>query len=342
MATAAKQFRFVGALLQRYRFYVLLAAMAAGLAVTALEKFRPATIEPLRHRIFVLLDSYLHPTRELVLMSKDFGRSIGHLWEVENEYQELKNRLLAAEADLQATREQLRRLGRISGLRQWESPEELEFVLADVTGFSTEDQSAELLINRGSLDHLEPGLPVVGQRGLVGVIREVAPRTARVQALPDKLSAVGVAEADSRGRGIILGRGRNEPLEFIPENETQPVRPGTVLITSGFRNSVYPKGLIVGTIQSNSYNDQSVEYGVVQPAENLDALEEVLVIRRASHAPPPADEKGLGHFSLDMPTTTTLRSESLTTGTLLFTTKPEPLPAEPVAAPDEEPEEDAP
>src|SRR6185295_8352191 len=115
-------------------------------------------------------------------------------------------------------------------------------------------------------------------KGLAGVIREVSQRSARVQALTDPLSAVGVADLETRHRGIAFGRGRAKPLEFIPENEIQPITPGALLITSGFGNSIYPKGLIVGRIQEKLQNQLGVVYGAIEPAENFNALEEVLVI----------------------------------------------------------------
>lgn len=311
MPSRSDVYRRFAFLLGRFKLYLLLLVLAGGFAVAAIERWRPGLIDSQRHFIFVALDAYFHPTRELVLASQKFAARVERLWGIEENYEKTNQKLTLALAELQSTREQMRRLGRISGLRQWESPAELEFVLADVTGFSSQDRSAELLINRGRLDHLEPGLPVVGQKGLVGVIREVTDRSARVQALADPLSAVGVAETESRARGIVMGHGRDEPVQFVPENETQPVREGTVLITSGFKNSVYPKGLIVGKIRGQRSNDRDVEYGVVVPAENLNALEEVLVIRRTNPATS-GSEKGLGSFTLDMPTTGTLANDPAT------------------------------
>ncbi len=283
--------------------------MGTGLWIAALERWRPEIIEPARHQLFVILSAYLQPTRVATQKALEFGGRASDLWKVETENQQLRHRLMRAEAELQATQEQLRRLGRVSGLRQWRGSEELEFLPADVIGFSTEEQSAVLTINRGSADHLRVGLPVVGQNGLAGVIREVADRSARVQALTDPMSAVGVADLETRRRGIVFGRGRDAETEFIPDNEIQPITPGAVLITSGFGNSLYPKGLIVGRIKERRTNKRGLIYGVIEPAENLSALEEVLVIRPSERFSAQSGES-LGTLDLEMSTTPTLTPSS--------------------------------
>jgi cell shape-determining protein MreC len=85
--------------------------------------------------------------------------------------------------------------------------------------------SAEWIINRGAADGMEVGLPVVGQNGLAGVIREVSDRTSRVQALSDPQSAVGVAERDARNRGIVFGVGRDLPWSSFPKTRTHRSSP---------------------------------------------------------------------------------------------------------------------
>ena len=122
--------------------------------------------------------------------------------------------------------------------------------------------------------------------------------------ITDPMSVVGVADRRTRDRGVLYGRGRDAPLEFIPEDETKPIEPGAVLITSGLGGSVYPKGLIVGSIGERRENQKGVSYGVVTPAENLGALEEVLVIRRASRGSHSFQE-GLGDLDVGSPSSLT-------------------------------------
>ncbi len=289
--------------LDQLRAPIFAVALVVSLATTAVERFRPSFVEPHRHRVFVALDVFFFPLRAVAGTAEGRVDSVRDLYEIEADRDALREELMLTRAKLQFTEEELRRVGRVSGLRRWSGHSELEFVLADVTGFTGDDRRAELILSLGAQDGLEPGMPVVGRGGLAGVIREVTERSARVQALSDPLSAVGVTDLATRSRGVIFGRGRDAALEYIPENETQPIEPGAILITSGFRNSVYPKGIIVGRIERPRSNEHGVRFGAVNPAENLNALEEVLIIRRADRTDVNPLE-GLGEFTLEMPATT--------------------------------------
>lgn len=274
--------------------------LVLGTAVSTVERFRPAWIEPLRQTVSVGLSGYFQPLLEATQKGRHLAYRLAELWGVESEYRRLQRDLKQTRLELQLVREELRRMGRISGLRRWRGPEALEFVLAEVIGFSMEGSSAEWVINRGSTHGMEVGLPVVGQNGLAGVIREVSERSSRVQALTDPLSAVGVAQTETRSRGIVFGAGRDLPLEFLPENENAPIVPGTELITSGFENSVYPKGIVVGTIRARRTNFRGAVYGVVEPAESFNSLEEVLVITRAPGVSPAGPMEGLGRYTFQI------------------------------------------
>lgn len=284
----------------RLGVYLLVGLLAFGIALSLVERVRPGWIEPARRRISVGLSGYFQPLLESTKEGRRFTRRVNDLWGVEGDYRRLEQELARTRLDLQLAQEQLRTLGRISGLRRWRGPQDLEFMLADVIGFSVAGSSAEWVINKGASHGMEVGLPVVGQNGLAGVIREVSERSSRVQALTDPLSAVGVAESENRSRGIVFGVGRDLPLEFVPEDESSPILPGTKLITSGFENSVYPKGIVVGTIRAKRNNFRGAAYGVVEPAEAFNALEEVLVITRAPGVASGGPLEGLGKYSFRM------------------------------------------
>lgn len=300
----------------RWGLYLLAGLLVFGSALSLIERFRPGMVEPVRRRISVGLSGYFQPLLESTKEGRRLARRVSELWGVESDYRRLEAELARTRLELQLAQEQLRTLGRISGLRRWRGPQELEFVLADVIGFSVAGSSAEWVINKGAQHGMEVGLPVVGQNGLAGVVREVSERSARVQALTDPLSAVGVAEAENRSRGIVFGAGRDMPLEFVPENESSPILPGTRLITSGFENSVYPKGIVVGTIKARRNNFRGAAYGVVEPAESFNALEEVLVITRSPGVASSGPLEGLGRYSFEMTPQGAAEGDEATTASL--------------------------
>lgn len=302
---------------KRLRWVVPILLLGGAAAVSALERWRPERVEPARHRAFGLLSAYLDPIRLAARSANEAALRAANRGAGGKDVAGMERRLMQMEAELQHEREMVRRLERVSGLSQWSKSGELKFILADVVGFRTEDRSAELTINRGRLDGVREGLPVVGQRGLVGVVREAADRSARVQAITDTLSAVGVSDAATRNRGIVRGMGREEEPSFIPETEVQPIIPGSVLITSGLSNSLYPKGLVVGTIRGKTTNKHGLVMGIVEPAENFSQIEEALVIRPAADLETDAGDGklwgSLSSFSIRMTTSTLEREDAPTT-----------------------------
>jgi hypothetical protein len=108
---------------------------------------------------------------------------------------------------------------------------------------------------------------------------------------------------ESRARGILYGQGRNKPLAFMPENEVQPIDVNAVLTTSGFENSVFPKGVVIGAIKDRKLNPYGMPYGVVKPAVAFESIEEVLLVlpRGRGGRVDEATTGTLGRYEIGMP-----------------------------------------
>lgn len=317
---------------QRWHPAILLLLVILGLGVSALEKWR----QPEVYRLWgaISLRSALDPVMRATRGGVQFVRQLGRAQALAEENRDLRNSLTEARLEAQFTAEELRRVQRLSGLGQWSGPPELTFMMADVIGLVTNEESAEMVINRGAAHGVWPRDPVVALGGLIGLVQSVDERTAHVQALSDPLSAVGVVATQNRARGVVYGRGRGHALEFIPENEVQPIEVNSTLVTSGFENSVYPKGIVVGRIVAREANMYGMPYGAVQPVVPFESIEEVLlVVPRQRSGAQLVSTNTLGRFSLQIPllageldapttatgtapTSTTLRQ---TTGTLSLT-----------------------
>ena len=265
--------------LHRFRGLLLLIALVLGFSIAALERWRPETIEPAQHRLTGLVESYLRPIRTSTRSTTRFARRVSELWRFQGEYEDLRMQLARVETELQVTGAQLRRLERLSGLRPVGAPRGLNFLLTEIIGFYTEDQSAMWVINRGRTDDIAVGSPVMGLKGLVGIIDKVlSERSSQVRALTDPRSAIAVMDPLRRDRGIVYGRGRSATLEFYPERDDQIIWPGAELRTSGNNNSLYPAGLLIGTIMDRRFDERGIAFGVVQAAENFESLEELFII----------------------------------------------------------------
>lgn len=303
----------------RIRLVLLIVLLTLGVGTAAVEKWRQEDFARVGNRIHDKIAYFLNPISERTHKVVIVAFKINELFKVEEE----KTGLLRQNSELniknQLLAEELLRINRLAGLGHWSGPTDLMFLPADVTGLITSGQSAALIINCGRAEGVRAHDPVVALEGLVGIVQSVALHTAKVQAITDPISNVGVMDSASRARGVIIGRGRNELMEFMPENEVQPINIGGVLITSGFENSVFPKGIVVGMIQDRKLNTYGMTYGKVKPAASFEALEEVLLVipKNRLAGTPDATTATLGVKRIFMPATLTNdRAATATTTTL--------------------------
>ncbi|MEX0856426.1 MAG: rod shape-determining protein MreC [Gemmatimonadota bacterium] len=154
--------------------------------------------------------------------------------------------------------EENERLRSLLGLRERSG---LTYVPASATRPGTPGSEGMFLLDVGSDDGVVVNAPVIVAEGLVGVIREVGPRTAlamdwthpdfRVSVMTVDGGVFGVAEPRA---GAFRG-GDRLILNSIPFHT--PVEPGAVVVTSGVQGAVYPRGIMVGTIADLAEEDAS-------------------------------------------------------------------------------------
>jgi rod shape-determining protein MreC len=111
------------------------------------------------------------------------------------------------------------------------------------------------------------------------VIRPTA-RTSTVQLLIDRSAAAGAMIERSRVQGVAVGTGEGDlRLDFVPG--TADVEVGDLVVTSGI-DGIYPKGFILGQIESVDRRGEAWGDIVIRPAVNFAALEAVLVVTGAA------------------------------------------------------------
>ncbi len=134
-----------------------------------------------------------------------------------------------------------------------------------------------VIINRGSNDGIERGMPVVTNEGLAGRIDAVISDAARVQLLTDVGASVNVhlknANTDAMLAGSVTG---DISLDLISQDAT--VESGDIILTSGLGGG-YPPDLIVGQVVNvRKLPAELFQQATVQPAVDFSRLEIVLVI----------------------------------------------------------------
>src|SRR5262245_38238606 len=157
-------------------------------------------------------------------------------------------RLTEAVHELERQRDQERELARsaerlqaLLDLKQSVSP---TVAVARVVGSGIASGQATLLIDRGSSDGVQVGMPVIGLGGVVGKVVLTETHLAKVQCLTDIGSGTAVALQDSGYRGILVGR-TPDTCELIYVPAYAEVSHGDLLVTSGL-DQVFPRGIPAG------------------------------------------------------------------------------------------------
>ena len=200
------------------------------------------------------------------------------------ELEELRQRvaeLEAKEREYEAAIQENERYRSLLDLR----PKEQEFDLesATVTARSTSNWDNTLTISKGGSVGIEAGDCVVDQYwNLVGVVAEVGENWAAVRTLIDSGTELGGQIARTGGAAILegdfalMGEGKLK-LTYLPEN-TELIS-GDLITTSG-RGGVYPPGLPAGHVEEVRTDASGMNrYAVLIPETDLDALQQVFVIR---------------------------------------------------------------
>ena len=135
-----------------------------------------------------------------------------------------------------------------------------------------------IVISAGTDDGLAVGMPVVTERGLVGRIEEVYPRSARVRLIIDAGSSVNALVQRTRATGIVKGApGRQLVMEYLPQ-EADVVAVGDIILTSGLGGG-YPRRLVIGQVIEVTQKDYEIfRRAVIRPTVDFDRLEIVLAI----------------------------------------------------------------
>lgn len=138
-------------------------------------------------------------------------------------------------------------------------------------------------VDKGAADGIHVDDPVVGDRGLVGVVSQVGPNFAVVTELTDSKFAVSAMVEDGAGDSGVLVPAIGQPnqlvLQYLPSHAN--IVAGQEVVTAGFRDgkltSLYPPGIPIGRVsnanQNTLINSQQVQVNPVVDLLHLSAVQ---------------------------------------------------------------------
>jgi len=152
------------------------------------------------------------------------------------------------------------------------------YVAAQVIARDPSPWFKTIMIDKGQVDGLVKGSPVLVSEGIVGQIIEVAKTFSRVLLITDRNSAVDALVQNTRVRGMVKGN-NEDTCSFVYALRKDEVRAGEMIVSSGL-DQVFPKGLRIGRILDvKKIHSQLFQDIIIQTSVDFDKLEEVLVYK---------------------------------------------------------------
>jgi rod shape-determining protein MreC len=163
-------------------------------------------------------------------------------------------------------------------------PDGFNGVATRVVGRPPSAYNQEVLIAAGTSAGVRRNDPVVTEDGLVGLVTEVTSNGAKVTLLTDQESSVSAIVLESGAAGIVRhGSSDSSALILDRVGKDALVEDGNLIITAGWRTgrleSLYPRGIPIGTVQSVGQQDVDLYKRIqVAPLVNFDSLSQVIVL----------------------------------------------------------------
>lgn len=157
-------------------------------------------------------------------------------------------------------------------------------VVAEVIGVDASAWFRTITVNRGAAQGVALNAPVIASGGLVGRVISMGSDVAQIQLLTDRDCSVGALLARTRARGVVAGSGEQASPTGLTLNyvsNLEEIVEGDVIVTSGM-DGIYPKGIAIGRVASVRNGPRLFKIITVEPAANLDRLEEVFILDAAS------------------------------------------------------------
>lgn len=197
---------------------------------------------------------------------------------------ELERQVAELQSELARLREDEARLAALSALLEYaRGAPESRYVTADVIGRDESPFLRFVILNKGTNDGIRADMPVVNERGLVGLVAEVTSNAAKVLLITDASSAVNARLQTSRQEGVVVGQLTGEMrMQYI--NLEVEVKPGEAVLTSGLGGKFPPDILIGHVVSVRKRTYDLFQEADIAPAADPSRLEIVLII--TNYQPP--------------------------------------------------------
>ena len=209
-------------------------------------------------------------TNSVVSPITDFFHGVFQFQSLKHENALLRQQLADQNASQIAAANAIRENRDLNDILNLDFVGDIPTVAARVVSGPESNFQASVVIDRGSADGLVRDMPVVAGSGLVGRLESVARHQSVVLLLTDPASNVGIRVSPSGDLAVATGQGSGKPLTVDLIDANTKVETGSVVVTSGLQQSLYPGGIPVGTVRS-----AVTRPGALQQAVSLDPVVDI-------------------------------------------------------------------
>ncbi|MGX4644065.1 rod shape-determining protein MreC [Massilia sp. SYSU DXS3249] len=241
----------------------------------------------------------LYPLQMAALMPRDALSSMGgyfsSLSSLQNEVRELKNQQVAQAQAMQQAQFQMAENAHLRRLLEAREYLPTGSIMGEILYDARDPSTRRIVLDRGTRNGVELGLPVIDNAGVIGQVTRVFPFTSEVTLLTDRDQAIPVQVLRSGLRSIAYGRGHSGLLDLRFVAPDADVQVGDVIVTSGL-DGMYPAGLAVAKVmQVEKVAAGAFGRVVCQPLGGVDRHRQLLIVKSgATKAPRPLDPPAPG------------------------------------------------
>lgn len=211
----------------------------------------------------------------------------GYLFEYEQlkaENESLKMQLAEAKEEARAGKDALDENERFRNLLGFaEKHSDYVFESARIVSWSASNWGSSFTINKGEKNGIEVGDCVVNEYGaLVGQISELGESSATVRTLIDVDTSIGALVGADGSAAMLMGdytlmRQGQVKVTWLTEGAQLFLEDDVLTSGSG---GLIPQGIVIGSVASiQSEAGGQTEYGIINPAVDLDTLVQVYIIK---------------------------------------------------------------
>lgn len=217
--------------------------------------------------------------------------SVSDLQNTYEENQRLKieiDKIYERQAEINVLRDENQRLGEELDLQS--SLTDYRTISGTVISRNPDNWVDQIVVDRGSQDGVEVGMPVMSSNGLIGRISEVNPTSSKVVLLTNidqtanQVSSEIIMEEEIV-YGLISGYdSSNDRLVMSQITSTIEIEEGELITTSGL-GGVIPRGLVIGEVDEVTMDAHGLAQQVfVNPAADFENIRYVTIINRLAES----------------------------------------------------------